>query len=81
MNTLFHGATYEYSGDKVIVEGKCVFTKDFYKVVVPREGFDKWIGGEALIQNALVGVSASDREFLISGISPNGWSHTFEIGG
>jgi len=65
-----------YDSDNVTVSGKCVFTKKPYSVKVPRNEYDKWLDGE-LIQRAMPSVSADDREFLISGVSPEGWKQTF----
>jgi len=61
---------------KTRVFGNCLFTGEQYEVTVPTAGIKQWIAGE-LIQNALPGVSISNREFLISGISPTGWKSTF----
>lgn len=36
------------------------------------EQYDRWKGGE-LIQVAMPELSPEDREFLISGMSPDGW--------
>jgi hypothetical protein len=35
-----------------------------------------WYGG-ALIQNAMPNVSADDREFLMTGLTPEEWEETF----
>ena len=61
--------------DATIV-GTCVITKKEHKVIVPAKGFRLWLDG-AIIQNALPNVSAGDREFLMSGISPAGWNSLF----
>ena len=58
------------------VKGNCVFTGEEYQCSVPLTGLKKWQGGEP-IQTAMPNVSADDREFLISGISPAGWKGTF----
>ncbi len=41
-------------------------------------GYHKWRSREALIQDCLPNLSQEDREFLISGISPEGWKELFE---
>ena len=58
------------------VSGKCGLTAESYSVVVPSEGFARWQAGEP-IHRAMPEVLAEDREFLISGISPKGWTATF----
>ena len=35
----------------------------------------------ALIQNAMPNLSADDREFLMTGITPEEWDETFNCGG
>ena len=44
----------------------CIFCKREYPIIVPIEGYDLWKQGR-MIQDAMPGVSAADREFLISG--------------
>ena len=58
------------------VSGKCKFTGEEYSCIVPTAGLARFMRGEAA-QTALPTVSADDREFLISGISPAGWTQTF----
>lgn len=41
-------------------------------VVAPEEGVERWRGGEN-IENALLGLTASEREQLISGTHPRCW--------
>ena len=60
----------------VRVKGKCVFTREEYQCEVPADGLQRWLAGEP-IQTAMPGVSPDIREFLISGISPKGWSKSF----
>lgn len=45
-------------------------------VVIPMIAWMAMEGGE-LIQNALPNLSSDDREFLISGMSPEGWEKLF----
>ena len=58
------------------VRGNCVFTGEEYSCTVPLKGLEQYRNGER-IHIALPGVSADDREFIISGISPKGWKKTF----
>ena len=58
------------------VSGNCVFTGESYLCQVPTAGLKLWQSG-APIQAAMPTVPAEEREFLISGISPNGWKKTF----
>jgi len=58
------------------VYGPCTFTGEEYSCLVPADGLVKFLNGEHA-QTALPKVSADDREFLISGISPAGWKKAF----
>ena len=58
------------------VMGKCAFTGKDYQCVVPNDGLKRFLNGEHA-QTAMPSVSADDREFLISGISPAGWKEAF----
>ena len=58
------------------VSGNCAFTGENYSCKVPTTGLEIWQSG-APIQGAMPNVPAEEREFLISGISPNGWRKTF----
>jgi hypothetical protein len=67
----------EEAGDGLArVTGPCVFTGEEYSCLVPAAGLVQFLTGEH-VQDALPGVSADDREFLISGISPAGWKKMF----
>lgn len=68
--------TDNYDGT-VNISGHCVFTKKPYKIErVKEEQWQAYLNG-ALVQNAFKGMSKDDREFIISGISPEGWLNTF----
>ena len=63
-------------GDTAQITGKCVFTGEEYQCQVPAKGLERWLAGEH-IQDAMPTVSADDREFIKSGISPKGWNLAF----
>ena len=67
-------------GQVVHVEGRCHITGQVYAATYPKDGIDKWQAG-VFIQDAMPDVSASDREFLVSGISPAGWDWLFAESG
>lgn len=52
--------------------GECLVTRKPYSVTVPAKGLFQYRQG-AYIQEAFPDLSSEDREFLISGISPEGW--------
>ena len=60
----------------IVFTGPCIVTGDEYSVQVPMEGFERYSGG-APIQEAFPDLPAQDREFLISGTSPVGWTQLF----
>jgi len=56
--------------------GPCFHTGKPYSVSVPAAGLFKYRNG-AYIQDAFPEVSKEDREFLMSGYSPEGWKQLF----
>lgn len=42
-----------------------------------QEQYDLWLGGE-LVQDAFPNLSADDREFIMTGITPDEWDETFK---
>ena len=63
-------------GPYLHITGNCIETGKPYSVRVLEEQWDNWQAGE-LIQRAMPELSADDREFLISSISPEGWERMF----
>lgn len=61
--------TYTYTGP-------CMVTGKLYSVTVPAEGLFQYRNG-SLAQDAFPNLSREDREFLISGYSPEGWNEIF----
>ena len=62
----------------VKIEGHCVVTKQPYSVSVLGEELYKWLEGKQLIQHCFNSdVSGDTREFLMTGISPDGWDIMF----
>jgi hypothetical protein len=59
-----------------VFTGPCVVTGKPHSVAVPAAGLFAYHQG-AKIQDAFPGLSADDREFLLSGFSPDGWEATF----
>ena len=59
-----------------VFTGKCIMSKKEVSVSVPAKELHAYRRGMP-IQTAMPSVSADDREFLISGISAEGWKQTF----
>lgn len=47
------------------------------EINVTQEQIDNWRNGSAVIQEALGHLSADDREFLMTGATPEEWADTF----
>jgi hypothetical protein len=62
--------------DTMTITKKCVHTGKPYSVTVDSEDYFKWVNGE-LAQRAFPYLNVADREFIISGISPEGWDQLF----
>lgn len=60
----------------VTYTGPCVLTGELYSVTVLGTDLHRYNRG-SLIQDAFPGLSAGDREFLISGVSPAAWNEVF----
>lgn len=58
--------------------GACMLTGEAYTTAeFSAVGWSAWQKG-AFIQEALPELSAEDREFLLTGISPEGWAEEFD---
>lgn len=66
-----------HSGTKVKVTGNCYVTGEEYSVVVEKADLFDYIYNGKFAQDAFPYLSAEDREFLISGTSPEGWKLLF----
>lgn len=61
---------------EVEIKGTCKLNHKYYSVICSVDGINAWYNG-AYIQNAMPELSVDQREFLISGISPEGWKEYF----
>ena len=65
------------NGDGTItLYGPCAVTGENYSVTVKAENLAAYDAGE-YVQRAFPDLSKDDREFIISGTSPQGWRLTF----
>lgn len=71
--SLNHGQEYFDNGKTVEIIGECVETKEPYRVTVKSEDFRAWWYEGEYIQNVMPELSADDKEFLLSGLTPYGW--------
>lgn len=56
--------------------GPCVVTKKSYSVTIPANELNAYRQG-AYIQDAMPSLNVADREFLMTGMSPEGWDKVF----
>jgi hypothetical protein len=69
--------TIKDNGDgTVTISNNCLITKKPCSLTVWKEQYIAWQMGE-LAQNAFPTLTTDEREFLISGISTEGWSLLF----
>lgn len=63
---------------KAVVTKQSPFSRLYNTVtlVMTDEQYSNWLAGE-LIQNALPHLSADEREFLMTGITPDEWDEAF----
>lgn len=62
---------------RYIFTGTCVVTGKTVSVSVPWEELYAYRHGDKPIQDAMPSLSADEREFLMTGISAEGWVKTF----
>jgi hypothetical protein len=67
----------EEPGDRVRLSGRCVVTGKPYCVVVPSSGAIEYFERGRNIAEAFPDLPKPEREFLISGTSPEGWIQLF----
>jgi hypothetical protein len=64
-------------GKEVTVSKECNVTGEQYSVTVPIGNYIAWKEGE-FAQNAFPDLTAEEREFLISGTTPDEWNDIFK---
>jgi hypothetical protein len=67
----------EEPGDRVRLSGRCVVTGKPYSIVVPLAGAIDYFERGRNIAEAFPDLPKPEREFLISGTSPDGWIQLF----
>jgi hypothetical protein len=69
-------ADFEPDG-RVRLSGRCVVTGEEYSVVVSLDGFIAYFVCGRHIREVFPELPPEEREFLISGTSPEGWKRLF----
>ena len=62
---------------KTTISGPCQVTGKHYSVTVPTGEYEAYKVYNEFIQVAMPNVPAPDREFIVSGTSPEGWELLF----
>ena len=74
---MYSGVTVNYVGnERVEISGLCVVTGRRFAVTVAQEALKRYFDG-ALAQDAFPELPKEDREFIVSGTSPEGWIELF----
>ena len=62
---------------KAKVTGPCFVTGKPHSVICDQVGLFRYMGGYGKVQDCFPDMSTDNREFLISGTSPEGWKEMF----
>lgn len=64
--------------DTYVCQGKCVLSgREYTTAPFPASALYLYQSGLGLVQDIFHDLSADDREFIMSGISPEAWDETF----
>lgn len=80
MNTLdrmqeaIRGYIVTEEGNNTVISKECKVTGQLYTLKIPTEKYIRWRHGKELCQNVFPDLSDDEREFLISGTTPEEWS-------
>lgn len=70
---------YEVINDKVRIFGPCEITGHDFEMIVPTKDFFNYLLNNVHIGAALKDTPKEEREFLITGISPQGWKILWNV--
>lgn len=63
---------FESKNNKIRIFGQCEVTGKNFEINVPVEGFFVYLQGFKNITEALISVLEEEREFILTGVSPEG---------
>ena len=69
-------ATYDSISGDITFFRVCEISGGVYSVVVKLTDYERWLDG-VLVQNAFPNLSAEEREFIITGTTPEEWDYEF----
>jgi hypothetical protein len=61
---------------QILIEQPCRITGELWNVTVDEDDYNDWKNGK-YAQDAFPYLSADEREFIISGTSPEGWKKLY----
>jgi hypothetical protein len=74
---MFHNFKSTTVGDNVLIEGKCIVTGKIVTMTVPLKGYIDYYRNGKMIQDAFPDLPRVQREYMISGCSPEGWEKLY----
>lgn len=62
----------------MLIKKQSMFSGEIRVMDIPvtQDQIDRWVNGE-LIQNAMPNLTADEREFIMTGITPEEWDNAF----
>ena len=63
---------FESKNNKIRIFGQCEVTGKNFELIIPTEGFFVYLQGFQTIDQALKNISEEERQFILTGISPEG---------
>ena len=63
---------FESKNNEIRIFGQCEVTGKNFELIIPTEGFFVYLQGFQTIDQALINVSEEKRQFIVTGISPEG---------
>ena len=63
---------FETKNNKIRIFGLCEVTGKNFELIAPTEGFFVYLQGFKRIEEALKDISEEERQFILTGISPEG---------
>ena len=63
---------FESKNNKIRIFGQCEVTGKNFELIIPTEGFFVYAQGFQTIDQALKNISEEERQFILTGVSPEG---------
>ena len=63
---------FESKNNEIRIFGQCEITSKNFELIIPTEGFFVYLQGFQTIDHALKNILEEERQFILTGISPEG---------